>query len=80
MYETDNVRRFKTRRFDIDGVDWIKQVFKKDSKNYLFVTDKGLYKTNYQYQISNDIQKFSVQDAIGVYESMKDQIDSYYTT
>ena len=58
----------------------IKQVFKRNSKDYLFVTDKGLYKTNYSYNVVNDIQKFTVQDAIEVYQSMADQIDYYYTS
>ena len=58
----------------------IKQVFKRNSKDYLFVTDKGLYKTNYSYNVVNDIRKFTVQDAIEVYQSMADQIDYYYTS
>jgi hypothetical protein len=60
VYETDNIRLFKTKKFDIDGVEWIKQVFRKDSKNYVFVTSSGLYRTNYHYEISNDIEKFTI--------------------
>lgn len=55
VYETDNIRILTTMKFSIDGVEWIKQIFRKDSKNYLFVTSDGLYKTNYQYEISDDI-------------------------
>lgn len=58
----------------------IKQVLKRNSKDYLFATDKGLYKTNYSYTVENDIQKFSVQDAIEVYQSMIEYINYYYTT
>lgn len=60
VYETDNIRLFKTKKFEIDGVEWIKQVFRKDSKNYVFVTSNGLYRTNYHYEISNDIEKFTI--------------------
>jgi len=74
VYTSKNYRKWN-KLLTFPGTK-IQDLYIKNSKEYYFGTDKGLYASQYRYTLSNDIPQYTIANASQLYNSIFDQLSS----
>ena len=76
VYASYNARKWYEYMKLPSQVSRINDLIARNKHLYYFATDVGLYRTNYAYALSNDIQKFTEEDAKRIYDGVEDDLVS----
>ena len=60
-----------------DEVSVVYSIFPMNKHEFYFGTDVGAYKTNYTYDLSNDLRKFTVADAKRIYDEEEPDLNTH---